>query len=253
MIDLHAHILPGLDDGSGSVEDSLEMAQLALESGVTAIAATPHANLPGSERKDERRLCLEQLEEFREQLSGEGIGLTVRSGMEIFAAGSYLERLKAGELLTLARTRYVLIEFPMNIPALTVYRETDRVLAEGYLPVLAHPERYECIQRVPAHVQEWRLMGAVIQMNKGSILGSFGRSVQRTAESLLRHRLVDIAASDAHSPVRRTTEMSRLAGRLEELGGEACARILLTENPGRMLAGKKVLREPAVPYDYSRR
>ncbi len=242
MTDLHTHILPGLDDGAESFEDSLEMAQTALESGVTAIAATSHANLPGRESPEERHRYQKQLNAFRQILSQERMGITIHSGMEIFVNGAYLERLQAGELLTLGNTRYVLVEFPMDGPARLLYRELDRMLERGFFPVLAHPERYSCVRRVPEHVQEWYEMGAVIQVNKGSVLGSFGRSIQRTAELLIHRGLVDVAASDAHSPIQRTTRMRELAERLEMLGGEECVWRLLEENPGRVMEGRRVVR-----------
>ena len=251
VIDIHAHILPDLDDGSPSWEDSLEMAAQAVDSGVTAIVATSHANLPGQSGSWEKAKYQRQLEQFRWLLESEGMALKVYSGMEIYGDGNFIWRLKSRELLTLGNTGYVLVEFPMNGPAGDIYTKLDQILQIDLIPVLAHPERYACVQRVPAHVQEWRAMGAVIQMNKGSILGSFGRRIQRTADSLLRHRMVDVAASDAHSPWHRTTDMELLAQTLGDHYGDACPRLLLWENPEKILKGRKIFREEMIPYDYS--
>ena len=248
MIDLHTHILPGLDDGASSWEDALEMAQMAVDSGVTVLAATSHSNLP-HQREDiwveTYNRCLERLKRL---LMEEKIPLQLAAGMEIFASDDVVQKLKRGMLLTLNQTRYVLVEFPMDVPAFKIYQVMDRLLEGGYLPVLAHPERYHCVQHIRAHIYEWQQMGVVIQVNKGSILGRFGETVRQIADSILRHRLAAVAASDAHSPVWRTTSMDLLAGTLERKYGESCPWLLLEENPGRILEGRQVLWEEPIPY-----
>ena len=249
MIDIHIHILPGIDDGAQSWEDAMEMAEMAVECGVRILIATSHANIPGCARENEAERYLGRLEQFQRGLERENIPLTVLSGMEIFAAGNFLERLRKGKLLSLNQTRYVLIEFPMNSPASEIYRVILQMEQIGVRPVLAHPERYLCVQKVPAHVYEWYRMGAVIQINKGSVLGRFGRSVQRTVDSLLRHRLVSVAASDAHNPHVRTPDMTNLEEILEERYG--CSNLLLFENPKRVLEDRNVIWDQPVPYDYS--
>lgn len=258
MIDIHNHILPGLDDGAESWDDALEMAEMAVESGVQVIAATSHANLPetlyagvnGTERREEAERYLMQLETFRGFLKQEKIPLKVCRGMEIFGPDQAAERLKRKELLTLNGTRYCLVEFALDTEAHPVYRTILELRAVGCIPVVAHPERYLCVQRVPAHVYEWYRMGAAIQVNKGSVTGRFGSRAERTADSLLRHRLVTAVASDAHSPYRRTPRMDEMKEILAARYGDHCPRLLLEENPARILLGKKVLWEKPVGYDY---
>lgn len=248
MIDLHAHILPGLDDGAASWEDALEMAQMAADSGVTVLAATSHSNLPHLNEETwvmRYRTCLRKLQRLLEQ---ERVPLRLVEGMEIFAGKDVVRKLRSGQLLPLNQTRYVLVEFPMDVPAFAIYRMADRLLEGGYIPVLAHPERYHCVQHVHAHVYEWYRMGAVIQINKGSVLGRFGESVRQTADSILRHRLAAVAASDAHSPLYRTTSMEALVSTLTRKYGEGCPWMLLEENPGRILEGREVLWEDPLPY-----
>lgn len=248
MIDLHTHILPGLDDGASSWEDALEMAQTAAETGTRILAATAHSNIPGQDLSAWVGRYRRQFETFRRLLEQEKIPLQLASGMEIFAGEDLTGRLRRGELLTINKTRYPLVEFAMDTEAFLVYRTADRLLEAGYVPILAHPERYRCVQRTPEHVYEWYRMGAVIQMNKGSILGRFGERVKRTADSLLRHRLVSLAASDAHSPLVRTTAMDELTRLLERRYGSGCPWLLLEENPARILRGEQVVwEEPIVP------
>lgn len=255
MIDIHIHILPGLDDGAESWDEAMEMAEMAVESGIQVLAATSHANLPNPQPvsgtgMEERERYLRQLETFRQLLKKEKLPLKVCRGMEIFGPDQAVKRLKRKELLTLNGTGYCLIEFALDVEAHAVYRTVLELKAAGYAPVIAHPERYLCVQRVPAHVFEWYRMGAVIQVNKGSVLGRFGSRAEKTADSLLRHRLVAAAASDAHSPYRRTPGMEQLRQVLAARYGDHCPRLLLQENPARILLGKKVVWENPLGYDY---
>ena len=248
MIDLHAHILPGMDDGAKSWEDALEMAQAASAAGTGILAATVHSNIPGQDRYAWAKRYMQRFETFQRLLRQEKISLRAVSGMEIFADGDIVGRLRKGELLTINETRYPLVEFAMDTEAFFVYHVLDRLLEADYVPILAHPERYRCVQRTPEHVFEWYRMGAVIQINKGSVLGRFGERVKRTADSLLRHRLAALAASDAHGPLMRTAVMNELAGVLERRYGSGCSWLLLEENPGRILEGKPVIWENPLEY-----
>lgn len=248
MIDLHAHILPGLDDGASGWEEAAEMAQMAAASGIEVMAATSHSNLPGMHTSGWAQKYEKRLEEFRELLRTRRIPLKAAAGMEIFASDDVTEKLRGGELLTLNETCYVLIEFAMDVPAFYIYQIMDRLLSQDYVPVLAHPERYHCVQKVRSHVYEWYQMGAVIQINKGSVLGRFGVKVQETADSILRHRLAAVAASDAHSPFYRTPAMEQLREVLERRYGSACPWLLMEENPRRILKGEKIVWDEPVPY-----
>ncbi len=245
MIDLHTHILPDLDDGAASWEDSLEMAQLAVDSGTKILAATCHSNLPGQHAPDFPERYRKKLGQFRELLAEHEIPLQVAEGMEIFADRTIVRKLDTGRLLTLNKSRYVLVEFALDSPAAEIYVTLDRLLEGRYRPVLAHPERYRCVHTAAVHVWEWFRMGAAIQINKGSVLGRFGRRSMETADLLLRRRLVALAASDAHSPVRRTTSMGELYDYLASHYGVACPELLLETNPSRILRGKElILEEP---------
>ena len=178
------------------------------------------------------------------------INLTLASGAEIFAGEDFLSRMGREPLPTLNGTRCLLVETPPDAPAFFIYRLLDRLLEMDYLPLLAHPERYLCAQRMPAHLYEWYRMGAMLQVNKGSVYGAFGSAAQRTADAILRHRLAAVAASDAHSAVRRTPRMDSLYQLLAEKYGPACPELLLRENPRRILEGRRVIWEPPIPFDY---
>ena len=238
VIDLHSHILPYMDDGSRDWEETILMAEAAWRAGTRIIAATPHCRQErGSGYLKKYR---ESLFAMRKLLKERGIALSVVSGMEIFADGHTAERLRRREVLPVNGGRYVLTEFDFEIPSVYIYREIESILQEGYIPILAHPERYRCAEDFPQHVCEWNRMGAVIQINKGSVMGDFGTRVKKTADRLLRLRLAHIAASDAHRSDRRTARMDAFSQYFGEKYGEWCPRILLWENPVRILEGRSL-------------
>lgn len=242
MIDLHTHLLPGLDDGARSWEEASEMAQTAAESGISVAAATCHANLPGRETSGLVREYRKRLEKLKELLRKYRTPLELVEGMEIMDGPELIRKLKRGDLLTINQTRYVLVEVLPDAPAWQVYRMLDHLLEEEYYPVLAHPERYRCVQKTPAHTKEWADMGCTLQIDKGSIFGRFGEAVMITAEYLLQRRLAHLAASDAHRADYRTMELAALRDFLGRHYGSECPELLLRENPGRILRGKAVIR-----------
>lgn len=235
MIDIHTHILPGLDDGAQDMENALLMAELAAESGVTAIVATPHCNLKGRYTNywgDELR-C--ELASFQKALSKAKIPVTILPGMEIFGMEDVPELLREGKLITLAHSRYLLIEFPFQ----DYGRQATQVLAEvaamGYRPVVAHPERYRFIQEEPFLLNRWTELGCLLQVNKGSLMGRFGRAAEMLSLSLVDRGFAAFVASDAHSPVVRTTWMMDVRDLLSEEYSENLARRLLEDNPQKLL------------------
>ena len=149
MIDIHTHILPGLDDGSQTLSDSLEMAELALESGVDTIIATPHSNQLGRFENFDLAHLKHVFSRLQQALQEEGIPLTLHLGMEIFASEDLCEKIQAGALLSLNRSRYYLVEFAFDEAPEFIGDILDGVLSVGAIPVIAHPERYFCVQNYP--------------------------------------------------------------------------------------------------------
>lgn len=240
MVDLHVHILPWLDDGAASMEDALEMADMAVESGVRRLVVTPHSN----QRGRFENYCSEELqdvfEEFLSELKRENIQLKVHPGMEIFATEDMAEKIKDGSLMGLNDSATYLVEFPFDADPYWIGNQLEAVRELKKRPLIAHPERYYCVQEFPGIVYEWIKLGCLTQVNKGSILGRFGRSAGITAELLLENNLVTCIASDAHSPYMRTTYMGDVREVLEEHFGEATTMRLLKENPEKILGNKVI-------------
>lgn len=231
-IDIHTHILPGVDDGAHSMEDALAMAQMAVESGVHTVVATPHS----SREPRFASLVESRVRAFQYRLRCEEIPLRVLPGMEIFATEATPALLAEGALLPLNGTRYALVEFAFEEDPAFIEEILHGIRAVRFVPVVAHPERYACVADDPRLAADWRRDGCLIQVNKGSLLGRFGEEIRDTAVRLLRENVVTAIASDAHSPVMRTTEMASAARYLKETFSPAIERALLFENPRRLLA-----------------
>lgn len=243
MIDIHAHILPGLDDGSPDLECSLAMAELAVESGVTGVAATPHCNMPGRFANYWGKSLRQEIGRFRRELEKAGIRLEIYPGMEIFGTPDVPELLRTGRLTTLGGSRYPLIEFPFHEYGLQATEILREVIALGYRPVVAHPERYRYTQEDPMLLNRWVGMGCLLQLNKGSLLGRFGRSAEALAISLIDRGFAAAVASDAHSPAVRTTWMLEVWDLLCAEYSENAAKLLLEENPRRLLQNEEIENE----------
>lgn len=232
MIDIHCHILSGMDDGAGSIADSIEMAELAVSSGVTEIIATPHSNIPRmpQNRYDDRFKSI--LYSFTEELQRRNIPLTIYPGQEIFLVSETVPALlNLGELIGLNHSRYVLVEFDMHETFENAFYLLRSLRSSGYVPVVAHPERYSFVLRNIDTATRIKHSGCLLQVNRGSILGRFGENVRRVSYVMLQKNLADFVASDAHSPYSRTTYLSDVDEYISEKYGAEYAKRLLTLNP----------------------
>ena len=237
MIDIHTHILPGVDDGSPNMETSLMMAEAAANSGVTVIAATCHSNQQNLPNFESERLR-QQFEDLRQEIVRESIPVELVRGMEIWGVGVLRKKIQNGNLIPLNRSRFYLVEVPFDMEPEEIQKQMLEILALGKVPVLAHPERYYCVQERPNWVYEWRMLGVLAQMNKGSIFGRFGPKTEETAEVLLNHQMVTCIASDAHGVEYRTTDLGSSWDFLVRHYSAEYAELLLSRNPDLILKNR---------------
>ena len=234
MIDIHTHLLPGVDDGSPSLEVSLPILQRFVDEGVEVVVCTPHLQASHAERAPH-----EQYEGiFLELAARAPRGITLLRGWEIMVDAPEVDL--GDRRLGLGGSPAVLVEFPrMNVPA-AAGRELMRLKTSGIIPILAHPERYwGC---TPGMVRTWRNAGAAIQMDAAMLLG--GPNSSKLARGLLAEGLVDCIASDNHGDKRS------LAGArqwLLELGADEQADLLTRGNARRMLDGQAPLPVAPLP------
>ena len=241
LVDIHTHILPGLDDGARSMETSLMMTLLAVESGVSAIIATPHANQRGMFENYASGRIFDRLDELKQEVRCEGLPLDIYLGMEVYATEEVPRLIREKKLLTLNHSRYLLIEFGFYSDIEWMEHILFRVMDTGCVPIVAHPERYVQVQEDPEAVFGWMEQGMGIQLNKGSFFGRFGREACDVAHELTAGGLVGCIASDAHSAVQRTTDMEDIAGYISYTFSEETAERLLSDNPRRILENRPLL------------
>ena len=233
MIDLHCHILPGVDDGARTMEEALQLAQMALHSGVRTLVATPHHRHFGHDNHAE---ILEAFARFQDALEYEQIPLDVRLATEVWVRREDVPPLTEG--MTYPNSPWFLVEFSPDASAAHMQAALARYVEQGFRPVIAHPERYAAVQEDPAIAREWVQAGFGVQVNRDSLLGYFGKRCFYYADVLMRQDWVNLIASDAHRTDTRNTDWNEA---LEALHARYDGRLLrrcLHDNPAKILCGE---------------
>lgn len=202
MLDLHCHILPGIDDGAEDLDASLAMAEKAISQGITHILCTPHHN--NGRYVNPKEFVIYQVTKLQAELDKRKLPLTLFEGQEIRITGDLLEEIEQNRILfTDVANTYLLIEFPtMDVPAYTEQLFFD-LRAKGHVPVIVHPERNAKFREDPNLLIPFLEMGCLAQLTAPSYVGIFGKSIQKTAKQMVEHRLVQMVASDAHGVHKR--------------------------------------------------
>ena len=245
MIDLHCHILPGIDDGSPDLGTSLDMARKALADGIRVIACTPHI-YPGLYENTGPDIC-RAVEVLQGALDEEGIGLQLSYGADTHLTPDLLEGLKSGRIPSLGGTRYFLLEPPHHVAPPRFEEFVFNVLTAGYLPVITHPERLTWVED---HYEVFvRLVGAGawMQVTAGSLTGRFGQRTRYWAERFIDDGIVHILATDAHGVDRRPPLLAEGRDVAVRRLGEDEAENLVEIRPRGILAGLEPGRMPPIP------
>lgn len=197
MKDLHSHLLFGIDDGSKSLKESIEILKKASRAGVTEMLVTPHYiedSKYNCNNKDKEVL----FEKLVKEAKNENINIRLYLGNEIYLSENILELLEKNAIMPLNRSKYLLIEFPMS----NMYRNTSELLFsfinKGYIPIIAHPERYAIFQDHPDYLEKYLNMGVLFQGNYMSLYGKYGRGAKKTLKKLLKNDYISFLASDIH-------------------------------------------------------
>ncbi len=239
MIDLHCHVLPGIDDGPETIEGSLSLARAAVTAGIGTLVATPHVN---SRTPNDAATIARLVDELNARLSAEGVQLDVLPGAEI--AISQLAEIAPDELarLGLGGGRWLLVEPPFTPVAVALEGMVLGLLREGHKVVLAHPERCPALRRDPPTIRSLADAGVLMSITAGSLAGRFGGEVRRFALELAREGLVHNVTSDAHDSVDRPPG---LAQEMEQAGLQPLADWLTRAVPAAILGGEEIPPRPA--------
>ena len=231
FIDIHNHTLFGVDDGPQEIATAEKMLFDAKSQGAEAIILTPHY------RRGMFAYPIDSIEHnFRElEQIAQAIGLSLFLGCEYHVNSDLIPNLQSGRCKTLAGSDYVLTEYSYQTEYSYIAEQTNRLLSCGYFPVIAHVERYKCLQKKPALCVELSNMGALIQVNADSVLGLAGWNEKRCCKTLLSKKWADVIASDAHDLTERASHMAICKTNIEKKYGEEYAERLFVKNPMRIL------------------
>ena len=243
MIDLHCHILPGVDDGADTLEDSLAMAEKAISQGITHILCTPHHR--NGRYENGKESVIHSVALLQEELDRHNLDLTLLEGQEVRITGELLADLEADNLLfTDLDDTYLLIEFPtMDVPAYTeqIFFE---LRALGKVPVIVHPERNAKLRENPDLLMPFLEMGCLAQLTAPSIVGVFGKSIQKMAKEMVERNLVQMVASDAHGVKKRTFYMKEAYEIIRKENGKE--KVAMMQQVARDLVNGEPIKYPSV-------
>jgi protein-tyrosine phosphatase len=239
MVDIHCHILPGIDDGSKSWEMTAQMCGMAAKDGITHIVATPHSN-------DTYVYNRERFTEMLGQLHDAGEGkLTFSLGCDFhFSYDNIQDALANPRRYTIGETQYLLIEFSdYGIPP-SVKQDVFAICSSGMIPIITHPERNQPLLKNQDMVLKLIEAGCLVQVTANAITGAWGSRSKKMAEWLLKREAVHVVASDAHDPVNRRPIMSEARDVVAHLAGKEIAEALVTLNPEAIVEGKSLPYQP---------
>jgi len=239
MVDIHSHILSGMDDGPESFEMSAEMCRLAADDGITHIVSTPHCN---DRYWYDRGAQYEALEKLREAT---GHTMEFSLGCEFLATYENLQDLMGNpDNYTIGDTRYLLAELSDFSISPNLKLTLSQIRFEGIVPIIAHPERNPILQRKPELVLEWIEVGCLVQVTANSLTGFWGVRPQKVAAWLLKNGGVHFLASDAHDPVYRMPGLSKARQAAAAIVGDEQARFLVEDNPRAVVLGESMPSAP---------
>jgi protein-tyrosine phosphatase len=243
VIDLHAHILPGIDDGPRTLEDALAMARVAVADGITTMVATPHlfrrktVEFSDINHPDKIRQAVAL---FNEKLAEEEIGLTVLPGCEVPMFVDIIKFFDDQKILTINDSnRYICLEMPDTV----IPPATDNIIFElssrGITPIITHPERNMVFYQMPDKLRRFVSLGCLAQITARSLIRGFGWGVARFTKKLLRQGLIHLMATDAHNVDKRPPVMGDALKKLSKMMGERRARDMVETIPERIIRGEQ--------------
>ena len=229
LVDIHCHILPGVDDGATDMETSKAMIREAYKQGVRYMIATPHYRPEMFEPSMSKVISV-----YRKMRTyAAKIGIDLRLGCEYYRNDQIIYHLDNKLRPTMLGGKYVLTEFSTNDSFITIRNCNYELIVRGYHPIIAHVERYFCCQE-PERIQELKKLGAQIQINADSVLGYEGHTIKKFCAGLMKDDLVDFIGSDAHNLEGRKMNLGKCATYVRKKMGQDYAEEIFVDNPRRI-------------------
>lgn len=239
MKDLHSHLLPGIDDGCKEIGESLTLLKAAQEQGITDLVLTPHymENTKYNANNEEKN---KRFEELKEEAKKAGIEINLYLGNEVYMTENFQDLLKQQEITTINNSKYLLIEFPLGNMLYNSKEILYDLVVSGYVPILAHPERYRIFQRHKDHIDEYLRMGVLLQGNYKSLFGKYGKDAKKTLIYFLKNNKITFLASDCHHDKdfkikklkKKLKSITKSDNMVEDLLENNFNKVILNENIG---------------------
>ena len=238
MIDIHTHILPSIDDGSRSVDETFNLLKEAHEAGFTTIVSTSHYFLGHYEAEEKVRKSY--IDAISEKLPEVIPNLQICVGSEIYVTNEIVSLIEEHKASTINSTNYVLFELPFEHQETNLKDIIYKLLGHNYIPIIAHPERYKYVQKDPNILQDLIEIGVLFQSNLASIIGWYGKETKKTVKQLLENNFIHFLASDVHRQETIYPQIPAILNELKEILSEEKIEELTTTNPSLMLSGEKI-------------
>ncbi|MCP4620520.1 MAG: hypothetical protein GY844_29295 [Bradyrhizobium sp.] len=239
VIDLHSHVLPGLDDGAETLADALAMCRIAVADGTTTLVATPH--MMNGVYSVSREDVLGGVAALRARLAAEGLPLEILPGGDVHVDRELPALLRDGQVMTVGDAgRYMLLELPHDLVPPGISGLLFEIQLAGVTPIVTHPERQRAVQEKPDLLREWVKTGSLVQVTAMSLTGAFGRAAETCAWHLLQRRLAHLVASDAHSPGARPPGLSAARQVVEATLGTDEALEIFDRRPRQVVDGEEI-------------
>ena len=240
MIDIHSHILPGIDDGAQDEQASMDMAEQAVAEGIHTIIATPHHK--NGQYENRKESILKHVEILNGLFVAKSIPLTILPGQELRINGDVLSDYESGEILTLNQTKYLFIEFPSgHVPRYAEQLLYD-IQLKGLIPVIVHPERNQEFITTPNMLYRFVKNGALTQVTAASLTGGFGKKIKKFSHQLIQANLTHFIASDAHNITNRSFKLQQAYDEIKKSYGTDMLYVFM-ENAELLVEGKQVYKE----------
>ena len=242
MIDIHCHLMPGVDDGSKDLDETLAMFENAYTSGITSVILTPHY-IKGTKYNLKNSAKRQVTEILREALRRSDIDINVYYGNEVYIDDKLPEMIESGEVATLANSRYILVELPVNAEDKNAGNVFFRLRSNGITPIIAHPERYIYFQKHPEKVMEYIKLGCLLQGNYMSLLGKYGKKAGKTLKLFLKNDLISFLGSDIHHAHNEYHLPEAEKAVLKIVKSEDKVQKLFIDNPEAIIKGKSIKKD----------